>query len=183
MKLLYEAIIKAFEAETKAAKNDPENSMFAAANLEPPVFIDLYDGQPEIPEQFEFICPALFIDYSIDWQKNGTVRIGTLSLVVHVLTDAMEDTSNISKMPDGLKKIVYYETVVNVLEGIATEETSGLVLSGERPVSTDYFNYHELTFTCTISRKITDTRKYIDGVIEKITIGGNIKERKTYIID
>ncbi|MDR0363769.1 MAG: hypothetical protein LBH92_01930 [Bacteroidales bacterium] len=97
---------------------------------------------------------------------------------MHVLTGDTPSTSNISKrLPEGLKKIDYYETVVDVLEGVATEETSGLVLSSERPVSTDYFNYHVLVFTCTISRKIGRLRKFIDGIIEKIPISGKIKQK------
>lgn len=182
MKLLYEAILKAVEAEQKAAQVDPENSMFATAAIEPPQYVDLYDGQPEIPEQFEFICPALFIEYAIEWTKTGSVRMGTLTLTVHVLTDAMEDTHLINQLPTGFQKIDYYETVVNMLEGLETAETSGLILTHERPVTTDYFNYHELTFTCQISRKANDIRRYVDGTIEAIPIKGNIKERKTYNI-
>lgn len=183
MKILYEALLKAFEAENDLYVNDPDNSLFRIIEAEPPVYIDLYDSQPEMPDQFEgFRCPALFFDYHISWKKNGNQRIGELSLVCHVLTDAMENTTNISGLPDGCKKIDYYETVVNVLEGIATQETSQLILADERPVSTDYFNYHQLTFTCTISRKVTGIRRYIDGVIEMIPIVGKIKEKLDYIL-
>ena len=178
MKILYEAILKAFETETELYNQGDERSLFLPIDTSPPVYIDLYDSQPEIPDQFEgFMCPAVFFDYSVDWQKNGELRIGTLSLVCHVLTDAMEDTTNISGLPDGLRKIDYYETVINVLEGISTKETSKLVLSDERPVSTDYFNYHQITFECTISRKIRAKRQYVDGVIEAIPVEGNIKRR------
>ncbi|NDW10938.1 hypothetical protein [Dysgonomonas sp. 520] len=183
MKILYQALLKAFETENDLYDNDPENSLFRLINAEPPVYIDLYDSQPDMPDQFEgFRCPALFFDYSIDWQKKSAVRIGELSLVVHVVTDALEDTTNISGLPDACKKIDYYETVINVIEGIATEETSQLILSDERPVSTDYFNYHQITFTCTISRKITGIRKYINGIIEKIPISGTIKEKIKYVL-
>jgi len=178
MKILYEALLKAFEAEQKLFEENSEDSLFREIEAEPPIYIDLYDSQPDMPDQFEgFRCPAVFFDYSIAWERNGMQRIGTLSLVVHVLTDAMEETTNISGLPDGCKKIDYYETVVNIIEGIATEETSQLILSDERPVSTDYFNYHQLTFNCTISRKINRIRRYINGIIEKIPISGNIKER------
>lgn len=180
MKLLYEAILKTVQAEQGAANNDPQNSMFATASLEPPQYVDLYDGQPEIPDQFEFICPALFIEYAIEWTKTGSVRIGTLTLTVHVLTDAMDDTHLINQLPKGFEKIDYYETVVNMFEGLETSETSGLVLTHERPVATDYFNYHELTFTCQISRKANNIRRYVDGIIEAIPIKGNIRERKDY---
>ncbi len=175
MKNLYQAILKTFEDNPQA---------FTDGGLQAPLFIDLYDSQPEIPDQFEFMCPAIFLDYSISWEKNGTQRIGTLTLEVHVLTDATPSTSNISgRLPEGLQKIDYYETVVDLLEGVATEETSGLVLASERPVSTDYFNYHMLTFTCTISRKINRIKRFVNGVLEAIGISGNIKQRLTFDVD
>lgn len=184
MKILYEAILKAFELETDLYNDNSDKSLFLPIDVEPPVYIDLYDSQPEMPEQFEgFRCPALFFDYSIAWQKNGDTRIGMLILEAHVVTDAMEDTTNISGLPDSCKKIDYYETVINVLEGISTEETTKLILSDERPVSTDYFNYHKVTFECTISRKIRAKRNYADGVIEAIPIDGNIKKRLDFIVD
>jgi hypothetical protein len=175
MKILYEAILTAFK---------DNKDLFSDEHLQPPAFIDLYDSQPEIPDQFEFMCPAIFLDYSIAWEKNGTQRIGTLTLEVHVLTDATPSTANISvRLPEGMQKIDYYDTVVNVLEGIATEETSGLVLKSERPVSTDYFNYHVLTFDCTISRKVNDARRFVDGMIETINIDGKIKQRLIFEIE
>lgn len=175
MKILYQAILNTLSANKQA---------FADAGLQPPVFIDLYDSQPEIPDQFEFICPAIFIDYSIAWEKKGTQRIGTLTVELHVLTDATPETSNISaRLPEGLKKIDYYETVVNLIEGIATEETSALTLYAERPISTDYFNYHLLTFTCTISRKVNTPRLYTHGSLENIIIQGNPKQRKTFDLE
>ncbi|GHV13594.1 hypothetical protein FACS1894169_00940 [Bacteroidia bacterium] len=183
MKILYRAILSAFEKENNLYDNNPDKSLFRQIDAEPPVLIDLFDSQPEMPDLFEgFKCPALFIDYSIAWERNGSLRIGTLTLEAHVVTDAMENTTNISGLPDDCKKINYYETCVNVLEGIATEETSQLILRHERPQSTDYFNYHILTFECTISRKITGTRRYVDGTIEDIPITGNIKERLTFDI-
>jgi hypothetical protein len=175
MKILYQAILTAFQSGAEIFTND---------GLMPPVFIDLYDSQPEIPDQFEFMCPAIFLDYSIAWEKNGMQRIGTVTMDVHVLTDATPSTSSISgRLPEGLKKIDYYEAVVNILEGITTEETSGLVLVSERPVSTDYFNYHILAFSCTISRTINDTRRFIDGKIEEINTSGKIRERLAFDID
>lgn len=57
MKELYTTIQHLFSTEeTKAVFNE--------AHLYPPEFIDLYNGQPESPEEFEFTTPALFLDYS-----------------------------------------------------------------------------------------------------------------------
>lgn len=160
MKQLYKSIQQLFrQPETIEA--------FTALNLYAPAFIDLYNGQPESPDDFEFTTPALFIDYSIDWEKAGTMRKGQLTLEVHVLTDQTPETDSLADSPDGLEKIDYYETVSNLLEDLSTCETSTLTLKGERPVSTDYFNYHLLTFTCTISRRRTYAA---EGVIDNVTI-------------
>jgi hypothetical protein len=172
MKLLYQKILDTF-AENK--------QIFEDLGLIAPMFIDLYDSQPEIPDQFEFMCPAIFIDYNITWSKTGNVRTGTLQVEIHVLTSDFPETDSRSRrLPEGLKKIDYYETVVNLLEGLATAETSGLELIAERPVSTDYFNYHVLTFQCNISRIFGDNTRFADGKIESIDYQSNIKQ---YLID
>lgn len=169
MKELYTTIQQLFS--TEEAKK-----IFNEARLSPPEFIDLYNGQPESPEEFEFTTPALFLDYSISWERAGAMRRGELTLEVHVLTDPTPETDNLPPMIEGMEKITYYETVSDLLEDLATSETSGLVLKGERPVTTDYFNYHLLTFSCTISRRRTDIS--LTGKIENI-----IAEQKKYIID
>lgn len=170
MKPLYQAIQTLFrQPETIAT--------FRALSLTPPEYIDLYDGQPEEPDRFEFTTPALFIDYSIDWSTAGTTRIGTLTLEAHVLTDPTDETDNLSALP-GLEKVDYYETVSNLLEDLATSETSGLVLKSERPVTTDYFNYHQLTFTCTISRRRTNITT--QGSIDSLNLS---PQKKRYQID
>lgn len=168
MKQLYKAIQTLFQ--------QPETiKAFSQQNLLSPAYIDLYNGQPESPDEFEFTTPALFIDYSIAWDKAGTMRRGELTVDVHVLTDPAPETDNLSDQLSGLEKIDYYETVSNLLESLSTSETSGLILKSERPITTDYFNYHLLTLTCTISRR----RTYItEGRIDRIDC-----KSKAYSID
>ena len=169
MKELYTTIQNLFSTEaTKAVFNE--------VHLYPPEFIDLYNGQPESPEEFEFTTPALFLDYSINWERSGSMRRGELTLEVHVLTDPTPETDNLPPVIEGMEKITYYETISDLLEDLSTSETSGLILKGERPITTDYFNYHLLTFSCTIARR----RTYISlmGKIENI-----IADRKKYIVD
>lgn len=150
MKQLYNSIQSLFHS--------PETlQLFRQLNLCPPQFIDLYNGQPESPEDFEFTTPAIFIDYSISWDKAGTMRLGTLTLEVHILTDPTPETDNLTTPLSGLEKVDYYETISDLLESLSTSETSALVLTSERPVTTDYFNYHAITFNCTISRRRTAT--------------------------
>lgn len=169
MKELYTAIQNLFSTEETKA-------VFEEAHLYPPEFIDLYNGQPESPEEFEFTTPALFIDYSINWERSGAMRRGELTLEVHVLTDPTPETDNLPPVIEGMEKITYYETISDLLEDLSTSETSGLILKGERPITTDYFNYHLLTFSCTISRRRTDIS--LMGKIENI-----IADRKKYIVD
>jgi len=169
MKELYTTIQNLFSTEaTKAVFNE--------VHLYPPEFIDLYNGQPESPEEFEFTTPALFLDYSINWERSGSMRRGELTLEVHVLTDPTPETDNLPPAIEGMEKITYYETISDLLEDLSTSETSGLILKGERPITTDYFNYHLLTFSCTISRRRTDIS--LMGKIENI-----IADRKKYIVD
>lgn len=168
MKELYTSIQKLFRDNETVA-------IFREAGLTPPEYIDLYNGQPEMPEDFEFSTPALFIDYSVSWERAGAMRRGELTLDVHVLTDPTAETDNLTSEIEGLEKITYYEAVSNILEDLATSETSGLVLKGERPVATDYFNYHLLSFSCTISRRRTDVS--LTGKIDSV-----VAEKKKYII-
>ena len=184
MKQLYKSIQSLFKS--------PETlQLFQQLNFCPPEFIDLYNGQPESPDDFEFTTPALFIDYSISWDKAGTMRPGTLTLEVHILTDPTPETDNLTAPLSGLEKVDYYETISDLLEGLSTSETSALVLTSERPVTTDYFNYHAITFTCTISRRRTqvtgitigdvrlqpDTRDSIETQLSRMS------SEKKYIID
>lgn len=168
MKQLYKSIQSLFQ--------QPETiKAFSHQSLLSPAYIDLYNGQPESPDEFEFTTPALFIDYSISWDKAGTMRRGELTVDIHVLTDPTPETDNLSDPLSGLEKIDYYETISDLLESLSTSETSGLVLKSERPITTDYFNYHLLTFTCTISRR----RTYVaEGRIDRIDC-----KSKTYSID
>jgi hypothetical protein len=168
MKQLYKAIQNLFR------QNDAI-SCFEAANLKAPDFIDLYNGQPEAPEEFEFTTPALFIDYSITWDRGGSMRRGELTLEVHVLTAESEDTDNLNAELRGMDKIDYYEMVSDLLEDLETCETGKLILKNERPAVTDYFNYHILTFTCTISRRRTQ--------VTESKIGNISVSKKTYMVD
>lgn len=170
MKQLYQSIQQLFRQRGTI-------DSFAVLNLSAPEFIDLYNGQPESPEDFEFTVPALFLDYSIEWEKAGTMRKGQLTLEVHVLTDPTPESDNLPECLEGMEKIDYYETISDLLEDLSTSETSGLLLKSERPVATDYFNYHLLTFTCTISRRRT---RITEGTIDNVEL---TKPPRNYQID
>jgi hypothetical protein len=104
------------------------------------------------------------------------MRLGALTLEVHILTDPTPETDNLTEPLSGLEKVDYYETISDLLEGLSTSETSALVLTSERPVVTDYFNYHAITFTCTISRRRTQV---IGKIINNLQLSS---KQKKYIL-
>ena len=72
MNFLLQKIYRTFEAN---------NSLLTDAGLQPVGTIDLYRGQPLNPEGFEYYeIPALFIDYSIAWERQGRVSFYRSSL-------------------------------------------------------------------------------------------------------
>lgn len=127
---------------------------FISRGLEPIETIDLYDAQPEHPEDFEFTCPALFIDYRIDWERGGPeVKRGVIGLDFHVVTHPGAGTENFSAMlPDALKILDYYEVITSLMEKVETEQVPPLALISEEPAETDYYCYHILRFNSTITR-------------------------------
>lgn len=127
---------------------------FLLRGLAPIETIDLYNGQTEHPEDFEFTCPALFIDYRIDWERGGAViKKGVVSLDMHVVTHPGPGTESFSSaLPDALKILDYYEIITALLEKVETENVSSLALISEEPMQTDYFCYHILRFSTVITR-------------------------------
>lgn len=124
--------------------------LFTAAGLVPVRCMDLYRGQPQAPEQFEYYdLPALFFDFSISWSLEGKYYNGLLTLDVHVVTDATWDTGNISTNKlEGLKKTTFIEMVRRLLDGVSTNESSKLKRVAERPMEAAVTNYHVLTYNC-----------------------------------
>lgn len=152
MKNLYLKIIETLE-------NGKEE--FITRGLIPIETIDLYDGQPEHPEDFEFTCPALFIDYRIDWERGGPeIKKGVISLDIHVVTHPGTGTENFStQLPDALKILDYYEVITSLMEKVGTDQVPPLALISEEPAQTDYFCYHILRFNATITR--TKERRFV----------------------
>mgnify|MGYP003592875089 FL=1 len=60
---------------------EDKKAWFTDNGLPAIAFIDMYMGQPLNPEEFEFILPAVFIDYSIDWQQE------LIQVDAHILTE------------------------------------------------------------------------------------------------
>lgn len=142
MKNLYLKIIETIE-------NNRE--LFVSKGLIPVETIDLYDAQPE-SAGFEFTCPALFIDYRIEWERGGSrTKNGVLNIDVHILTQPGPGTENSNpRLPEGLNKLEYYELIAELMERVTTDNIPSLALISEEPVLTDYFCYHMLRFNAPI---------------------------------
>ena len=128
---IYNAILAAFESQ---------KTLFTKNHLKPP-FIDVFLGQPSDPEAFEFVTPAIFIDYSIDW------RNCVLTIEAHVVDDPGEETNNHNpKRDQGLDHLRYLAICRHIINGVSAYGTKKLRPSTERPVTTDYFQYHQQNF-------------------------------------
>lgn len=129
------------------------HQMFIDEELEPPRHIDLYNGQPENPAGFEFVAPALFIDYGIDWQPGtaGTKQ-GTITIDCHILTAARTNSESWSEATAS-NELLFHELIMELLERVSTDNVTNLICTGEKPSQTDFFDYHIMTFTAAIYRQ------------------------------
>lgn len=152
---------------------------FTAAGLKPPRIIDFFVGQTEHPEEFEIVLPALFMDYSIDWKRTGQYYDGPVNLMFHAVPDTAAPTENISpRQADGLKTIIWYRLVRQVLDTVVGENFSRLVRGQETPAVTPDLRYHIQTFTTQISEQVgTNVGKQVNATIEEINIDGNAKSK------
>lgn len=157
---------------------DAAKSKFTDIGLKPIVHIDRYRGQPEDPTQFEYFpLPALFIDWSVKWEKAGLRKSyeGVLNLEFHLLTDATWDTANISTNRDaGLESVLHLSIVRNILDGIKSPNTGPMTRSDETPVGTEVTNYHLLKYTAPYYDRSGEP-EYIEVLIEKLTLSGYLK--------
>ena len=127
--------------------------MFIDEELEPPRHIDLYNGQPDNPKAFEFVTPALFVDYGIDWSP-GTAgaKQGTLTIDCHILTAARTNSESWSDATAS-KELLFHEIIMELLESVSTDNVTSLICTGEKPSQTDFFDYHIMTFTAATYRQ------------------------------
>jgi hypothetical protein len=149
-------------------------SVFEGEGLPVPAVVDVFAGQPSNPEQFEFALPAVFFDYSADYEGE------TLYVYLHVLTDFMEDTENIAPNRNkGLDYFRFLNLVKRCIKGIKIPPVFGaLLLYQETPVQTEYFNYHQLTFRCALHDELDEHfPKYRDEEFESQFSNGKLIER------
>lgn len=130
------------------------NHRFKELDLEPIRTVDMYSGQPDNPELFEFTAPAVFVDYNIDWEKgSAAIKRGVLNLTLHIITDPAPGTESWShNKEEGLRRLMYYTLILELIEGVRTDNVGSLYAISEQPEKTDYFDYHTITFQAVITR-------------------------------
>ncbi|WP_295674628.1 hypothetical protein [uncultured Mucilaginibacter sp.] len=150
---------------------------FTSRGLIPPRLIDFYMGQPENPEEFEFVLPALFMDYSVSWKMTGQYYGGPATLMFHALPDTAAPTENISaRQAEGLQTTVWYRLVRQVLDTVTGENFQQLIRGQEHTAATADFRYHIMDYGTQVSEipgQYVD--KFTDGSIEEINITGDAK--------
>jgi len=169
MEHLFEDIITTFEAN---------KSKFTDAGLKPP-FIDLYQGQVEHPEYFEFNLPALFMDYAITPQKEGKLWVNNTSLIFYACPELAPSASNkSSRRPQGLKPLIWYGIIKDILDTVSGRHYTTLMRGPEKPGYGGAFNYHTIDYS-TVMDQLSGKEKgrYTDGTIEQVNTTGQIKSR------
>jgi len=160
---IYEALLTKFEAK---------KVLFTKNGLIAP-FIDLYQGQPLAPKEFEFTLPALFFDYSIDYRNN------IFTLEAHVIDEFMEETDSVNpKRLEGLDHLRYLAICRYIINNTSAAGLGfkKLKVDSEKPITTDYYYYHQINFQCCIDDLIDNS--LIDFSTEQATITGNLEKGK-----
>lgn len=154
---------------------EDNSAVFTRKGFLAPQTIDTYQGQPIAPDQFEFTLPAIFIDYMADYNSEK------LYIYLHVLQDYTEDTENFA--PDranGMRFNEYLTTVKCLLNGMRIGGAFGVLkLHQELPTQTEFYYYHQITFSCSLKTDLyAQAVKYVDvNPVSVYVDHGKLKER------
>lgn len=158
METVYKKIVETFTAH-------PE--VFSDRNLPAIRQIDVYQGQPDDPENFEVFCPAMFIDWQIAPGANG--ESDKLTIDFHILQEPGVPTDNFTPTLDaGLEYLLQLKACKYLLNKLRAANTTPLVYAGERPRITPFFKYHVVSYTCSIDQ-------YTDSIHRPATGTGTIE--------
>ena len=150
------------------------SSAFTEKNFIAPQTVDTYQGQPLAPDQFEFVIPAIFIDYMADYSNEK------LYFYLHVLQDYTEDTENFAQnRANGMRFNDYLTTIKCLLNGMRIGGAFGaLKLHQEVPVQTEFFYYHQITFSCSLNNDLyAQKQKYVDATpVVPVLENGRLKD-------
>ena len=129
---------------------EDQASIFTAAGVQPVAIIDRFRGQPQNPEQFEiFPLPAIFVQRSAAWTREGKTYKADWSLIFHTVYDATWETSSIStNKEEGLKYYTWLDKVREVLDNFSTAFTGTLFRTEDETIETGVVNYEALGYSC-----------------------------------
>ena len=150
---------------------EAQKTLFVNSGLESIETIDIYKGQPESPEKFEFGIPAVFIDYNINYDQELAY------IILHALYEDDNETENYSpQRNEGLKYITFLKLIKRCLKGVKLPPVFGaLKLSEDTPTQSGDFNYHQITFECSYHEELDNEGKFVDVEISGVLEGGKIK--------
>lgn len=134
---------------------DANKQLFIDAGFQPIRTIDRFRGQTTAPEKFEiFETPALFLQLSTKWVKEGKQYTANITIDFHLVIDEAGDTGNLySNYEEALKQAFYYRTVQVMLDDLSGEGFSKLTRVADTPVDTGVFAYNILTYTTQTTEK------------------------------
>jgi hypothetical protein len=151
--------------------------LFTDKGLNGKFYMDVYRGQVEEPEDFEYYpLPAIFVDYSKQGQGKKQPRLITLNL--HIVTDAMPSVSNVSEeLTKGTDRFIYHLLIQKILEGERLGNTTPLVFLSEIPVTAAVVNYHmqNWQFEAYLDTLMEDM-EITTGEFERLCIFGQLKQ-------
>lgn len=155
---------------------ESKKTIFTDAGLLPFEYFDVYRGQPLQPKLYEYFpLPAIFINYSMTGK--GIRQARSVQMELHIITDTMPDTSNISEQKnDGLKRFMYNLLLQKILEGSTLGNTTKLEFNNEEPIEIPVVNYRTQTYS--FEAFLSDMMGNIEetlGEFEALNIFGNIK--------
>ena len=118
--------------------------------------------------------PAVLFEFNI---SHSSAAQATANITLHLCYEQAQDSSSISSSKDStLKFFDFTEVTTQLLEGLESQNTGKLELTGEEMVKDDAIvNVYTLSYNCRYKRKAKEGRyKYVTG--EKLTADQGIRE-------
>ncbi len=149
---------------------DEVKDIYRNAGIKPVQHIDFYAGQDFSPEYFEAnLFPALFFNYTIDYNAEPAASTLTFRLCYEQLRDLSSRASETSKN-EGLKFLDCINITDKVLKTVETPFTGKLKLVNEQQQLEDtVVDVHILIYTCTYNGKEKSPNKeYLQGQVDEV---------------
>lgn len=150
MKQLYLKIIaKLTSQESK--------DLFTSRGLKPVKFIDLYMSQEQDEQSFELMTlPAVLFEWDIEKNENPNEGKAKADITLHLLYEQNRETNHLAKaLPKALKVFDHIDTVNELMQGLASEDTGGLDYESEKVIQlAPIVNMISINYTCAYYGKI-----------------------------